>query len=1103
MSQLNLKKILSSNDISTLVDILNYNFDQIVLNGGGPQGLRGLIGAPGLPGLQGVEGETGPTGIDGTYIYSSLSGPNVYEFGASGSGENFPRANDIFIEIRPDLSSLVLWQNENVGSTTQWFVTGTVTAPGGANKLIYDLSAGVGQPPKTSISNDPDIAGKAFFGDVDAFDPSRGIINPLDSSRFTGDFSESLPIIHGQSVLTLAGNKNQIRMFCSDSALSPSNMLISGGGILHTLEVDSGKQWYKIINGDSIGQKSLLINLHNNPGEFMLIGGTAGKIVLGGVMGDEISTKARLTVNKSLIVGETTFYNSASFSSNLGIISQGNLVVGKYPTNGFASGGFWSRTGGGLARVFIGTETSTAVPNCRSELVLGLNIGPVGSSATYSSFSILTDGNPSSDLYRGFLLKQDANLGFGATSLNHLFVRAFQIFNSENPTTVGIGNTDPYSLLEIGNGESRVSSGVVPGKTTGKISSFIGFNCSRLPQNQSPFNEGIWLRRYGLTAGGNGGSVLWSNNRGTFNFSVFPTLSTIAAGATDQGVYEATKLTLTANSTLVLTDGNASSVASTLDNGLLWVNFAATGTLSALSGRRINALFGPVSSSKKGTPIICDTNGNIQGTIIQPQFTFWNSDRFGMYLGTGSTANASGSDTSIGLAYSGDPAVHASRSRLGIYTNNPHERVQIGEKLVIHDGVSKFYGYNTYYGLTGSSAQQGLYPISSGGSSIWGIGSEDRLSFIPYQGFAKSGGYHAWESFSTSEGLTTRFVNNDSYTATRMTFLNRGAGGVLTGNSLGNTRNIRYVHLNYAPKLLIGFDNIYDIDLTDWKFIRRGTLSLVAQKSRFRNTLLLSTHDVDDYALSLYDYQAKPVLGIAPSSVDNAYYYQPELNFRLLVPSAERNFDNIGKVSRDRLFMRVNKRYDYGDHDWAPDDEPGYIWIGNKSDRIVLGDPNLDLTSSYTLRVVGEPLDNNAAQFDGNTKTVGNVRVEGNMTVTGNSKVDQEFSCYTTDMIGAVTTQTAPISIAAGNHSIIPPIGTDRLIYITLFTTSSASSTVNIFIGGDDGNWILMFNTLIVSESGTPITIAQKKGWSILLTNHSTNPLKFRYAGQSFGTSMT
>lgn len=1090
MSQLNLKKILSSNDISTLVDILNYNFDQIVLNGGGPQGLRGLIGAPGLPGLQGVEGETGPTGIDGTYIYSSLSGPNVYEFGASGSGENFPRANDIFIEIRPDLNSLVLWQNENVGSTTQWFVTGTVTAPGGANKLIYDLGAGVGQPPKTSISNDPDIAGKAFFGDVEAFDSSRGIINPLDSSRFTGDFSESLPIIHGQSVLTLAGNKNQIRMFCSDSALDPSNMLTSGGGILHTLEVDSGKQWYKIINGDSIGQKSLLINLHDNPGEFMLIGGTAGKIVLGGVMGDEISTKARLTVNKSLIVGEATFYNSASFSSNLGIISQGNLVVGKYPTNGFASGGFWSRTGGGLARVFIGTETSAAVRNCRSELVLGLNIGPVGSSATYSSFSILTDGNPNSDLYRGFLLKQDANLGFGATSLNHLFVRAFQILNSENPTTVGIGNTDPFSLLEIGSGESRVSSGVVPGKTTGKISSFISFNCSRLPQNQSPFHEGLWLRRYGLTAGGNGGSVLWSNNRGTFNFSVFPTLSTIAVRVIDQDVYEATKLTLTANSTLVLTDGNASSVASTLDNGLLWVNFAATGTLSAptgtlsaLSGRRINALFGPIGPSKKGTPIICDTNGNIQGTIIQPQFTFWNSDRFGMYLGTGSTANASGSDTSIGLAYSGDPAVHASRSRLGIYTNNPHERVQIGEKLVIHDGGSKFYGYNIYYGLTGSPgspAQEGLYPISSGGSSIWGIGSEDNLPFTLYQGFANLGGYHTWESFSTSGGLTTRFVNNDSYTATatRMTFLNRGAGGIVEDF-------YKYDHLNYAPKLLIGFDNIYDIDLTDWKFIRRGTLSLVAQKSQYSSTVVFPNprYDVDDYALSLYDYRAKPVLGIAPSSVDiTNFYYQPELKFRLLVPSDERNSDGIGKVSRDRLFMRVNKRYDYGYHDWAYD-EPGHIWIGNKSDRIVLGDDNLGLTSSYTLRVVGEPIDNNAAQFGGNA------RIEG------------EFSCYTTDMIGAVITQVGPFDIEAGAYSIIPPIETDRLVYITLYTNSSIASS-NIWIG-DGSSWNLMFGSLIVSAS-TPITIAQKKGWSIRINNtHHINSLSCRYVGQSFGTSMT
>ena len=80
MSQLNMQQILSGDNLSTVVEKLNYNFNQIVLNGGGPQGLKGIIGAPGLPGVQGLQGLTGPIGEEGTHLYADGASPGNYPF---------------------------------------------------------------------------------------------------------------------------------------------------------------------------------------------------------------------------------------------------------------------------------------------------------------------------------------------------------------------------------------------------------------------------------------------------------------------------------------------------------------------------------------------------------------------------------------------------------------------------------------------------------------------------------------------------------------------------------------------------------------------------------------------------------------------------------------------------------------------------------------------------------------------------------------------------------------------------------------------------------------------------------------------------------------
>ena len=65
---LNLKQIFYTDSDQIKLDKVNYNFDQLITNGGGPQGpvgVGGSQGAQGTMGFQGPIGITGPRGFQG------------------------------------------------------------------------------------------------------------------------------------------------------------------------------------------------------------------------------------------------------------------------------------------------------------------------------------------------------------------------------------------------------------------------------------------------------------------------------------------------------------------------------------------------------------------------------------------------------------------------------------------------------------------------------------------------------------------------------------------------------------------------------------------------------------------------------------------------------------------------------------------------------------------------------------------------------------------------------------------------------------------------------------------------------------------------------
>ncbi len=67
MANINIKEFFGSDNILTLAEKLNFNFDQLILGGGGPEGPQGATGLQGISGPEGIRGSqwfsaTGATG---------------------------------------------------------------------------------------------------------------------------------------------------------------------------------------------------------------------------------------------------------------------------------------------------------------------------------------------------------------------------------------------------------------------------------------------------------------------------------------------------------------------------------------------------------------------------------------------------------------------------------------------------------------------------------------------------------------------------------------------------------------------------------------------------------------------------------------------------------------------------------------------------------------------------------------------------------------------------------------------------------------------------------------------------------------------------------
>jgi hypothetical protein len=140
MPKINILNILSGDNQSTVVDKINYNFDQILSAGGGPQGQQGLIGATGPVGPQGIPGIQGPKGDQGSkwYVAAGPIGP---------TGPTPPLLGDYWLDVAsPDQ---LIYQYSSTGAwlpTTYGLSTGDIF-----QRMSPIRAAGGGAPDRTAI----------------------------------------------------------------------------------------------------------------------------------------------------------------------------------------------------------------------------------------------------------------------------------------------------------------------------------------------------------------------------------------------------------------------------------------------------------------------------------------------------------------------------------------------------------------------------------------------------------------------------------------------------------------------------------------------------------------------------------------------------------------------------------------------------------------------------------------------------------------------------------------------------------------------------------------------------------------------------------------
>jgi len=223
---INIKELFSGDSSNIQLDKINYNFDQIVANGGGPIGLTGSKGDVGPQGAKGEKGDTGSQGIKGD--------PGT--------------ATDYFVreEYSSDYYSLSPVSDALHGSPAA-IILGSLTVPGDSPE---DLGDEVPLKLYSRLSGSLRLAdmSSAYYVDVESRQSGGNFtLNFNKSPLGSGDY---IYTFNGENLILKSGGVNKVNLGAVTSTFDSAIVLNS------SLKITSGAAANRYLKSDASGNAS-------------------------------------------------------------------------------------------------------------------------------------------------------------------------------------------------------------------------------------------------------------------------------------------------------------------------------------------------------------------------------------------------------------------------------------------------------------------------------------------------------------------------------------------------------------------------------------------------------------------------------------------------------------------------------------------------------------------------------------------------------------------------------------------------------------------------------------------------------------------------------
>jgi hypothetical protein len=482
-----IRELFPSDPLSEALEKINFNFDQIVLAGGGPPGPQGLQGVPGIPGPQGERGDHWQVGASAP---TADHGPN---FGSLKDYDYWIDPNGI---VRYWDSIGATW---NASGVSLKGATGAAGPVGGSNEFsYYQGKTGNNNTPTNSVSGNyiPDVitgattvpsgrvdfitinnAEKAglFIGDPNwaynnlnnfnvydlaypsgtspsqRMNPKTTIIqNNIDYTGFGGLMIGAYGVTGATGPLV-----NQVDFIGSTAAITDAFSFFNAGfgikntgGILsHVFKAGTRRTDFELFAGDEFNAVTAL-NIPNTP-NLILKTTVGGKTKISDTSGDRAIIGSTASIFTGAVsTGHPTmpsFESGSTFDTSGLARVRGALRVGNFLSTISRVDIGHGRTSNGQS--YLGFYTDGSTPTT-ANFAISKNGGSLGNATIANSGLLSIDSTTmgiSADDISGFI-KFSTTSGIEIARINTVSQR------------VGIGISTPNEKLEV-NGNIHVSGG--------------------------------------------------------------------------------------------------------------------------------------------------------------------------------------------------------------------------------------------------------------------------------------------------------------------------------------------------------------------------------------------------------------------------------------------------------------------------------------------------------------------------------------------------------------------------------------------------------------------------------------------------------------------